>query len=200
MHPKHVNKELKKSLFKWMYDEFPAYKESRKKRLLEEEANGGRVRKSKSKSPPKRDREYMEFKRRDDFRERREYPDRDRDRGGRGRDRRDERRPRERSRDRERDRNRDPRRDDKYDKYQDRYKRRERHDSRENVRRENDNRNNEDEHGLKMARMTSEERRAMIAGWGDSENQPAKIGESRYARNPEQESLEETKENGRSKH
>ena len=29
MHPKHIDKELKRQLFKWMYTEYPAYKEAR---------------------------------------------------------------------------------------------------------------------------------------------------------------------------
>jgi hypothetical protein len=55
MHPKHVNRDLKKQLFKWMYDEFPAYREHRKNRQLEEERNGGPAvvkKASRSRSPP----------------------------------------------------------------------------------------------------------------------------------------------------
>ena len=29
MHPKHIDKELKRQLFKWMFNEYPAYKEAR---------------------------------------------------------------------------------------------------------------------------------------------------------------------------
>lgn len=29
MHPKHIDRDLKKQLYKWMYDEYPEYKEAR---------------------------------------------------------------------------------------------------------------------------------------------------------------------------
>ena len=37
MHPKPVSRDLKKHLFKWMYDRFPKYREDRHKRRDEEE-------------------------------------------------------------------------------------------------------------------------------------------------------------------
>ena len=40
MHPKPLNRELKKQLFKWMYEEFPKYREDRRKRREEEGENG----------------------------------------------------------------------------------------------------------------------------------------------------------------
>lgn len=46
MHPKHVSREMKKQLFKWMYDEYPAYREAKK---LRRETEGER--RSRSRSP-----------------------------------------------------------------------------------------------------------------------------------------------------
>ena len=64
MHPKPVNRELKKQLFKWMYDEFPKYKEDRHKRKEEEAANGGPPEREGSPAEKPRERSEREPRRR----------------------------------------------------------------------------------------------------------------------------------------
>jgi hypothetical protein len=46
MHPKHVSRDIKKQLFKWMYEEFPDYKAAKKER----EENPEFVKRSRSRS------------------------------------------------------------------------------------------------------------------------------------------------------
>ena len=133
MHPKPVNRELKKQLFKWMYDQFPSYREDRRKRREEEANERGaesptekprerererEKRRSRSRSPHAaathhRDRERREDRHRREEDYHRSERDRDRDRDRRRNDR-DRDRDRERDRDRREDRHR--RGEDDYDR------------------------------------------------------------------------------------
>ena len=187
MHPKPLNRELKKQLFKWMYEEFPKYREDRRRRREEEDLNGVPAKES----PPAERRPERESKRRsrsrsnegrshhrDDRRDRdkdraRRDDDHHRDRGRSERDRGRSDRDRGRS---DKDRGRDDRSrrdgDDDYDR-----KKRERRDrsprrSHRSKSRDRDTPTSKpnvggQESGRQMMRMSSEERRAMIAGWAD---------------------------------
>ncbi len=55
MHPKPVSRDLKKHLFKWMYERFPQYREDRRKRR-EEEENEEKEKESPSERPKERER------------------------------------------------------------------------------------------------------------------------------------------------
>ena len=51
MHPKHVSRDIKKQLFKWMYEEYPLYKAAKK--LREEDPEFVAAKKSRSRSREK---------------------------------------------------------------------------------------------------------------------------------------------------
>jgi len=165
MHPKHVTRDLKKQLFKAMYDDHPDYREDRKNRTK----NSGDVkpvtekRKSRSRSAGKNDRDNRGSDRRDRDRKR------SRSRSG-------ERKHSRRSRSREhRRRDSRERRPDSRDRHRDR---------RDRDRRDSKSRRGGDENGSKRpeessskvnsGRMNSEERRAMIAKWNAEEEKDNK--------------------------
>mmetsp|Transcript_23242 Transcript_23242/g.28810 ORF Transcript_23242/g.28810 Transcript_23242/m.28810 type:complete len:335 (-) Transcript_23242:796-1800(-) len=122
MHPKPVNRELKKQLFKWMYDNFPAYREERRRRRDEEANDRGAESPSAAERPRERERERRRSRSRSP-------PDvghhrRDRERDHERRDDRPPRRGDDYQRDRDRDRNRrDDRRRSDRDRRDDRHRR-----------------------------------------------------------------------------
>ena len=179
MHPKPVNRDLKKHLYKWMYDSNPKYREDRRKRKEEEEENGGNE--SPAERPKERERERRRSRSRSQEKDRHHRVDRDRREGRedriRGRD--DDRGDRDRDRDRRRsDRGTRDRRDDRHRRDDDdKDKRRRDHDrdrrdrsprrhrSRSRDRVTPSKTTGEGDMGKRVVRMSSEERRAMIAGW-----------------------------------
>ena len=156
MHPKPLNRELKKQLFKWMYEEFPKYREDRRRRREEEDLNGVPAKES----PPVERRPERESKRRSRSRSnegrshhRDDRRDRDKDRA-----RRDDDHHRDRGRS---ESDRSPRRS-----HRSKSRDRDTPTSKPNV--------GGQESGRQMMRMSSEERRAMIAGWADVADEPNK--------------------------
>lgn len=182
MHPKPVNRDLKKHLYKWMYDSNPKYREDRRKRKEEEEENGGAEspaaerpkererRRSRSRSQEKDRHHRVDKERREGREDRHRGRDDDRaDRGDRDRDR-DRRRSDRGDRDRREDRHRrddddkDKRRRDHDRDRRDRSPRRHRSRSKDRVT-PSKPAGGEGDIGKRVVRMSSEERRAMIAGW-----------------------------------
>lgn len=179
MHPKHVTRDLKKQLFKAMYDDHPDYREDRKNRTKNAgEAKPTEKLKSRSRSP---------VGNRDNNRDRgSDRRDRGSDRLDRGSDRldRDRKRSRSRSGDRRkhsrRSRSREHRRKDSRERRpdsRDRHRDRKDRDRRDSRSRRDDNgvaKKAEDTNTQGSARMNSEERRAMIAKWNAEEEKDTK--------------------------
>jgi splicing factor U2AF 35 kDa subunit len=227
IHPKHIDKKVRRELHDAMYEQYPEYEAAAKQRtkdgLAEEndfcrdyvgggekrpERHRNRDRRWTEERPEKRDRRGSPSRREDRNRrdrgdrydDRRDRRDRDRDRDHRQRDKRDDRRDRKdryrrdsRDRDEKYERRRSPDRDGRY--------RRDRDDSRDNRKEDpekdripepkispvrykeekkngdveksaeerSDDRRRGDSLGKAVIRMDSEERRAMIAAWGDNE-------------------------------
>jgi splicing factor U2AF subunit len=166
MHPKHVTRDLKKQLFKAMYDDHPDYREDRKNRT---KISGDvkpvvEKRRSRSRSAGKNDRDnnrVSDRRDRDRKRSRSRSADRKHSRRSRSREhrRRDSRERRPDSRDRHRDRRDRDRRDSK---------------SRRGGDENGSKRPEENSSKANSGRMNSEERRAMIAKWNAEEEKDNK--------------------------
>lgn len=54
MHPKHISRDLRKDVFKWMYEEFPDFKKAKKERDANPENFPSATKKSRSRSRDRR--------------------------------------------------------------------------------------------------------------------------------------------------
>jgi splicing factor U2AF subunit len=184
MHPKHVSRDLKSQLFKQMYDEHPDYREDRRNRR--NDAPTVPPVQEKEKSPP---RERVKERERDPRKDRRRSRSREHGRGNdRYRERRSsrsgERRRQHSSRSRERDGYRSSKRYEKDDSRDHHHKggdSRSRRDDDAGLRTRTlsdrqgpaNNGVNRETEDARLARQTSEERRAMIAAWNQEDDAPA---------------------------
>jgi splicing factor U2AF subunit len=155
MHPKHVSRELKRQLFKQMYDEHPDYREDRKVRRDNDPSGGRAGRRSRSRDRNERPHHHRRSSRSGSRRgggDRKHRSRSPRDYPRRGGERRD-------SRDRHR------RDDSRSRRHRDREDSRGRNRVKEEPRRSENGGASNGNPEEKLGRQTSEERRAMIAMW-----------------------------------
>ena len=186
MHPKHVSRDLKSQLFKQMYDEHPEYRDDRRNRRTDAPPTGKERERSREKDNDRKggDRERRRSRSRDHgrsdkYRERRSRSG-ERRRRSRSRDRgdgyRSKRHDRDRDDSRDRRHNRGGGRGDSRSRRDEDYSRRnggagDRHGSSSHNHHHSNNNgaSTRDNEEARMARQTSEERRAMIASWNQED-------------------------------